>query len=384
MAIFPSYVRSRDSKKIVLQTGFQNKYHMTRELLGRGGYGSVWRAFHLQTGESVAVKIVQASACSTYSGVSDCGLEKSSLVEHRTPFKDLRELEILSLISSKQDGILGLREAFIEGNCLYLVMTEMAEDLCDSLLARKCPFDEDSVRILCHTLLKGLEYLHSHHIIHMDVKLDNIFLERTGDLGSARLGDFGLSMFTQWTTENELKGSLHYMAPELLFACAYNHGQPGSKTGGTRNTTATDLWSVGVVLYALMSQRFPYGGKSEDIIKKNILENRLDLKRNCFCEISEEAKDLLRRLLESDPQKRISAKEALQHPWFQCKAYSFISLRRRIREAEKNLSSTLKAAIKRTLPFPLWSTVQVHGQARCLKTIDGLPLQHVCDVIISA
>eukprot|EP00191_Tetraselmis_sp_GSL018_P011354 CAMPEP_0177613810 /NCGR_PEP_ID=MMETSP0419_2-20121207/22242_1 /TAXON_ID=582737 /ORGANISM="Tetraselmis sp., Strain GSL018" /LENGTH=260 /DNA_ID=CAMNT_0019110669 /DNA_START=281 /DNA_END=1063 /DNA_ORIENTATION=- len=259
----------------------------------------------------------------------------------------------------------------------------MAEDLCDSLLARSRPFGEDSVRRLCRVLLKGLEYLHSRGIVHRDVKLDNIFLERAGDLGSARLGDFGLSTLLHWSKEKRVTGSLHYMAPELINSLARDHRQLPSQFSGTPNATAADLWSVGVVLYALLSQRFPFGGKSDEEIKRNILANKLNLQRNCFCEVRSEALDLVRKLLESDPAKRISAQEALQHPWLKRKPSSFTLLRRPVHVGERNLPSTVKAALRRALAYPLRSSGRAHKKAKCSKDLGSFPLQNMYEAIVS-
>lgn len=158
-------------------------------------------------------------------------------------------------------------------------------------------YAEQDARSIVKPLLESVAYLHSLGIIHRDIKPENILCgESFGDL---RIADFGLS---QLVSPHEIMkmpcGTLNYVAPEVLSLNGYDK--------------AADLWSVGVIMFLLLQGRLPFDGTNKnEIIEKTI---RAELH---FENISETARDLLCCLLQKDPDNRISARKALQHPWLQ-------------------------------------------------------------------
>lgn len=151
----------------------------------------------------------------------------------------------------------------------------------------------------------ALNYLSENKICHRDIKLENIMLQRDGDLTNIKLIDFGLSrdMGAQGTVKSLCSGTPFYIAPEVISRVV---------------TTASDLWSLGVVMYVCVAGKLPFPGHTTDEIFNNVLKKDLKIFQDPKLEhLSHEAKDLLFKLLHRDPTKRLDAKQALEHPWIQ-------------------------------------------------------------------
>jgi serine/threonine protein kinase len=171
-------------------------------------------------------------------------------------------------------------------------------------------FSEEQAKIVMRQLLDGLRYLHEKKIVHRDLKLANImFADDT--LSSLKIIDFGLACIQKQKTLRSALGQCHYMAPEVLA-----EGKEGY-------TSQCDMWSVGVILFAMVYGYMPWGGKKYEFVRDKILEEGFtpeikEGKGPWFSEeipISEEARDLIAQLLELDPTARLTADQALSHPW---------------------------------------------------------------------
>jgi calcium-dependent protein kinase len=156
-------------------------------------------------------------------------------------------------------------------------------------------------------ILKAVCYCHSMNVIHRDLKPENILIVKRSKNGChpIKIIDFGTAtIFTKSKRENLLIGSSFYIAPEVL----------------SRNySEKCDIWSVGVIMYILLTGRPPFGGSNDEEILSKVKKGKFDLVKYPWGIISAEAKDLIKQLIEIDPYKRLSAKEALQHPWFEIK-----------------------------------------------------------------
>lgn len=157
-------------------------------------------------------------------------------------------------------------------------------------------------------ILSAVKHLHEHGIVHRDLKPENfIFNDKTDD-AEIKLIDFGLSKrFGQIKDINPkekmhtIVGTPYYVAPEVLkgdydFSC--------------------DVWSLGVILYIMLCGYPPFDGDSNKEIFKKVLKSKLEFDAEDWDEVSREAKELISKMLEKDPSKRISVIETLNHPWF--------------------------------------------------------------------
>ena len=145
-------------------------------------------------------------------------------------------------------------------------------------------------------LIEGIQYCHSKSILHRDIKLDNILLSSNGEI---KICDFGVSKLVKGDEKmTEQCGTPAYIAPEILL----DRGYQGF---------GIDIWSAGVVLYAMLYGTVPFKANNMSELQKMILKAKYSL-QDC---ISKEARDMLRCLLEKDPAKRISVTNILKHPW---------------------------------------------------------------------
>lgn len=153
-------------------------------------------------------------------------------------------------------------------------------------------------------LLGALSYLHSRGIAHRDVKLENLLCANTTWPLNVKLADFGFANYVSKTDEPMLSsfvGTPYYIAPEMLRGSP--HGQ------------AVDIWASGVVMYILLSGKFPFGGKNESEYYQRVLTKEAYFPSEDWNDVSEDAKNLVRGMLCKDPKKRLTADECLKHSW---------------------------------------------------------------------
>lgn len=148
-----------------------------------------------------------------------------------------------------------------------------------------------------------IQHCHDLGVMHRDLKPENFLLIRPGDVSDIKATDFGLSTFFKAGDRfKELVGSPYYVAPEVLRR-GYSY--------------QADYWSLGVILYILLCGLPPFWGDNDTAIFKMILQGDIDFDTQPWPKISEDAKDLIRKLLTVDPSKRISVQQVLEHKWMQ-------------------------------------------------------------------
>jgi len=167
-------------------------------------------------------------------------------------------------------------------------------------------FTESTACFIMRQLLSAVAYCHDKGVIHRDLKPENILIENSEEKNkeyfNIKIIDFGTCEILKKKKLTEQIGTSFYIAPEVL------------KNGYNEKC---DLWSCGVILYILLSGCPPFYGKSEKEIFQKILDGKIDFNKNkIWSKISDEAKNLVTKLLQVDPQKRISASEALEDIWF--------------------------------------------------------------------
>ena len=159
-------------------------------------------------------------------------------------------------------------------------------------------FDEQDMSNIIFQLVKALFFIHNKNIVHRDIKPENILFSDKKDFSSLKLIDFGLA--TQKKTDNKTVGTPYYMAPEMI------KGKYSPKS---------DIWSVGIIIYLMLTDKFPFVNSKEYDVFEMIEEGKYNTQLLDDCECSEEAKDLVKKILVKDPDKRPSASDIMHHPW---------------------------------------------------------------------
>ncbi|XP_078076859.1 serine/threonine-protein kinase 33 isoform X1 [Mustelus asterias] len=260
--------------------------------LGQGSYGVVIEATHNGTGKKWAIKKVNREKAGS-SGVK--------LLE--------REVSILKLVD--HEHIIHLEEVFETPKRVYLV-TEVCEGgELSTILHRKKRLSEKETRHVIRSLASAIAYLHKNDIVHRDLKLENILVknnESNSEIDmklNIKVTDFGLSVQKGGVGSDKMLqatcGTPLYMAPEVLSAHQY--------------TQQCDTWSIGVIMYTLLSGDPPFVANSEEKLAELINKGELRFDDSILQELSDGAKDVLTRLLKVDPAHRITANELLDNPW---------------------------------------------------------------------
>jgi serine/threonine protein kinase len=178
------------------------------------------------------------------------------------------------------------------------------------LLVSKGAMVEESARTMFRQILLAVEYLHSKSIVHRDLKPENILLTRDG---TAKLSDFGLArMLDAAAALKTLCGTPQYVAPEIITL-----GSVGPSNALNGYSHAVDMWSLGVILYIMLSGEPPFDTELNPTMSlyQQIETGTYEFPADLWDPVSPSAKDILVHLLEVDPNKRLTVSQALHHPW---------------------------------------------------------------------
>jgi calcium-dependent protein kinase len=266
--------------------GMPTENYQLVKRLGEGSYGVVWKVKHLLTDNDRAMKRIN----------------KNSKTKKETEQEILNEIEILKKMD--HPNIVKIFEFYNTPEGYFLITEYCTKGELFDEIVDKAPFSEPLAAHIMYQIFSAVNYCHQSEIVHRDLKPENILIESVDENGLYHLKiiDFGTAKLLEKSkSENKVIGSSYYIAPEVLNK-SYNE--------------KCDLWSCGVILYILLSGRAPFSGDSDNLILEKIKLGKYDLNRSPFNKISAEAKDLIKKLLEMNPRRRISADNAINHPWF--------------------------------------------------------------------
>uniref|UniRef100_A0A671Q2B6 Peripheral plasma membrane protein CASK n=1 Tax=Sinocyclocheilus anshuiensis TaxID=1608454 RepID=A0A671Q2B6_9TELE len=268
---------------------FEDVYELC-EVIGKGPFSVVRRCINRDTGQQFAVKIVDVASFTSSPGLSTEDLKREASICHM--LKHPHIVELLETYSS--DGMLYMVFEFMDG-----------ADLCFEIVKRADAGFVYSEAVASHymrQILEALRYCHDNNVIHRDVKPHCVLLASKENSAPVKLGGFGVAiqLGESGLVAGGRVGTPHFMAPEVVKREPY--GKP------------VDVWGCGVILFILLSGCLPFYGTKERLFEA-IVKGKYKMNPRQWSQISESAKDLVRRMLMLDPAERITVYEALNHPW---------------------------------------------------------------------
>uniref|UniRef100_A0A803KSE8 non-specific serine/threonine protein kinase n=1 Tax=Chenopodium quinoa TaxID=63459 RepID=A0A803KSE8_CHEQI len=274
-------------KRFGFSKHFGDKYEVGEEV-GRGHFGYT-RVATAKKGDlkglQVAVKIIPKAKMTTAIAIEDVR----------------REVKILKGLAG-HPNLIKIYDAYEDNENVYIVM-ELCRggELLDRILSRGGKYTEEDAKAVLIQILNVVSFCHLQGVVHRDLKPENFLFTSKDEDSSLKAIDFGLSDFVKPDEKlNDIVGSAYYVAPEVLHR-SY--------------TTEADVWSVGVIAYILLCGSRPYWARTESGIFRAVLKADPSFNEPPWPSLSLEAKDFVKRMLNKDPRKRITAAQALCHPW---------------------------------------------------------------------
>lgn len=275
-----SSAKEQSSDDDDIQSGDEIDDYVFEKQVGCGGFGTVWRGYSISTGEKVAIKVIKAA------------LENSS--EHK---RIERELAIWKSLS--HPNVVQVHKIIDTDTATYVVSDYCAGgSLFDVMKKRKDNFSEDEARAIFVQLCSGMAYLHDRaNVCHKDLKLENVLLDENNNV---KICDFGLAVPRSLSTDDEVAGgSLAYAAPEQVLS-PFSIACP-----------KTDIWSLGVVLYVLVTSQLPFQDDYDPRLQQKIIKGQHEVP----CHLTPELQQLLRGLLCVNPRERYTIQQVLRSAW---------------------------------------------------------------------
>ena len=248
-------------------------------ILGEGTFGIVKLAQDKMTKENVAIKT----------------LEKKKIKDEKDKFRVKTEIEILKRMSHL--NVIKTKKIFKDSENIYIIMEYCEKGELFNHIEKETHLSNDEAACYFYQLINGLEYIHQKGIVHRDLKLENILLNKNNIL---KIIDFGLSNHYD---KNELLttpcGSPSYASPEIL-------------SGKQYDGIMIDIWSTGIILYAMLCGYLPFDDENQLILYQKIINCELDIPEH----LEEDSVDMLKKILVNDPKKRITIKEIKKHKFY--------------------------------------------------------------------
>ncbi len=253
-------------------------------IIGRGGFGKVWKVRLKKANELFALK----------------EMSKVKIIDRRSEISIMSERNLLSTLH--HSFIVNMHFAFQDFYNLYLVMDLLTGGDLRYHIAHKRTFTETQTKFIIANMLLALEYIHNKNIIHRDIKPENLVLESNGYV---RITDFGVAKINEEDNSSETSGTPGYMAPEVILV--QNHSFP------------SDFFALGVIGYEFMLGYRPYLGRGRKEIKQLIISKQAKLRNDDIPDDwSNESMDFINHLLQRKPKKRLGyngIEEIKNHPW---------------------------------------------------------------------
>ncbi|CAD8070106.1 unnamed protein product [Paramecium sonneborni] len=306
-----------------IQDNFENNYEIMK-LIGKGSFAKVFKVKQIENQQIYAVKIFNKMKMKENEDENQQSLWK--------------EIQIMRLMNHKH--IIKLREIYEDEIKVYVIVDLLkGGELISKIEKQMKIYDESLVRKLIYNILDALIYIKERKVIHRDIKPENLILKDENDISNIVIADFGLADFYQEKGQYLFKkcGSLGFVAPEILQDKLYDY--------------KVDVYSLGIVMFLLLTGEAAIQGCSTQEVLKNNTYGLIDYKKLESCDISQEAKDLCKKMLILNQNQRISAEVAIQHPWFKIDNYNISNNTLQIHRVQQDLKGQKEFLFCLT---PLW------------------------------
>ena len=278
---------------IISSGGDPDKDYEKLNSIGESETSTVYLVKNVLTDDIRAMKIIKKSIADNEKDDEESKKDEEDISNEITILRTLDHPNVLKIFE------------FYSTKDSYSIITEFCPrgDLFQEIVD-KGPFNETYCAFVMYQILSAINHCHTMNIIHRDLKPENVLIvdKDKNEYPRIKICDFSTSkIFEKGKVHRKTVGSPYYMAPEVLEK-KYNE--------------KCDLWSCGVILYLLLGARPPFGGEDDDEVIESVRSGKYDLKSSPFNTLTNSCKDLIKKLLVVDPNKRISAQEALGHKWF--------------------------------------------------------------------
>ena len=253
--------------------------YILKHTIGKGTFSRVKLGINKNTGEKVAIKI----------------LDKRKIVEKADLERILREMKMLSELDNEH--IIKVFQIYENDNHYLIIMEYCEGGELFNYIVEKQRLSENESAFFYYQIIQGVEYIHSQGIAHRDLKPENLLLDKNKKI---KIIDFGLSNYFDGIQKLETPcGSPCYASPEMV--------------GGNKyNGFFIDIWATGIILFAMLCGYLPFEDDNNDVLFKQILGGKIDYPNH----LSEVSKDLLKKIIETNPDKRIKIEEIKKHPFY--------------------------------------------------------------------
>ena len=326
------------------------------KIIGEGGFGKVYYAKNKFSNTEVSIKTINKS-------------KNENLIFDNLSIKN--EIDVLKSLS--HPNIMKIYEFYSNEESYFLVNEYIKYGELSKRI--KQTFSELQISVIIFQILKGLSYIHSHNIIHRDIKLENIMINDIENIlinGKIeqfywiKIIDFGIAKFTSSNKkEKGMTGTLYYMAPEVIKQ-NYNY--------------KCDIWSVGIILYILLTGKYPFDSLVKSRIKTKIEDGEFDEENIKYKNSSKELKDLLKHLLNTSPTFRYNAKDALKHDFFKKNDGEFLFKRNLNNKTISNYLHTFLNYSLKTKFYQITFAFLCHNMKPSEKMKELIKIFHLLDI----